>query len=41
MQGQALNMHNNLNAALGLTHLQCNAQQEKKFGFFILYPHND
>jgi hypothetical protein len=27
---QALNRHYELNAALGLTHLQYNAQQEKK-----------
>jgi hypothetical protein len=41
MQRQALNMHNKLNVASGLMHLQCNAQQEKKIGFFILYLHND
>ncbi len=38
---QALNRRNKLNATLGLTHLQYNAQQEKKVDFFLLYPHND
>jgi hypothetical protein len=37
MSGRALNMHNKLNAALGLMHLQYNAQQEKKIQIFFYY----
>ncbi len=38
MLGQALNMHNKLNATLGLTHLQYNAQQEKQIQIFFTTP---
>jgi hypothetical protein len=36
MSRQALHMRNKLNVALGLTHLQYKAQQEKKIQ--ILFP---
>jgi phage regulator Rha-like protein len=34
LRGQTLNNNNKLNAALSFMHLQYNAQQEKKIGFF-------
>jgi hypothetical protein len=38
---QTLNNNNKLNATLGLTHLQYNAQHEKKIRLFLLYPDNN
>ncbi len=37
---QALNRCNELNATLGLTHLQYNVPKKKSW-FFLLHPHND